>query len=333
MKALVTGGTGFVGSHVVEALVARGDRVTCLVRSPRKAAGLFPTGAPIEFILGQLADERALERAAKDADVIFHVAGLTGARRGANLLAVNRDGTARVLAAARRTAPRLTRFMYVSSMSAAGPSRFGEQRKESDPSAPVSAYGRSKLAAEDEVRRSNLPWTIVRPPSVYGPRDREFLRLFRLAAGGIVPALGSPAQELSFVHARDLAAALLAATAPACAGRTYYASHPEVVTARDTVLAMQLAVARVRRRSMKRPARMIQIPPALGRIALWASAAGAALMGRDAVLNPDKLSEFRAEGWACRPAALERDTGWRAALAAREGFLDTAEWYVQHRWL
>ncbi|HXV85787.1 MAG TPA: NAD-dependent epimerase/dehydratase family protein [Gemmatimonadales bacterium] len=333
MKAFVTGGTGFIGSHLVNLLISRGHQVTSLVRNPHKASALFGTGSSVHLVQGDLANQAALERAMADADVVYHVAGLTGAPREADLMAVNRDGTARVLAAAHRTAPRLTRLVLVSSLSAAGPSRRGAPRVESDPDAPVSAYGRSKLAGEAVVRGSSLPWTIVRPPTVYGPRDREVLRVFQVARLPLIPTLGPPDQELSLVHVADLARALVAATGDRCSGRTYFAGHPQTLTGRDMLAAMRTAIRRVHRRSPGPPPRVFGLPAFVGRAALWASGSYARLRGEMTLLNPDKLSEFRAEAWTCRSDALERDTGWAAGLGAPEGLLETARWYVEHGWL
>ena len=334
MKAFVTGGTGFIGSHLIDLLVARGARVTSLVRNPEKAASMFGTGAPVVFVGGDLANEAALERAVAGVEVIYHVAGLTGAPRERDLLAVNRDGTAHLLAVAGRVAPRLTRFVYVSSLSAAGPSRFGTPRKESDANAPVSAYGRSKLAGEDVVRAAPLPWTIVRPPTVYGPRDRELFRMFQVAGLPVIPTFGSPAQELSLVHVRDLAQALIAATAAQCARRTYFAGHPEVVTGRQMLAAARTAVRQARGRTGSgAPPRAFALPALVSWALLWTSGTAAALRGQMTLLNPDKLPEFRADAWTCAPNAIERDAGWRASFAVQEGFLDTARWYLKHRWL
>jgi nucleoside-diphosphate-sugar epimerase len=333
VKAFVTGGTGFVGSHVVDALLARGDQVRCLVRTPAKAAALFGTRSNLELVAGDLDDEGALRRGAADADAVFHLAGLTGAWRGAELDRVNRGGTERVLRAAAGAAPHLARFVHVSTLSAAGPSRRGTPRRETDPDAPVSRYGRSKLAAERAVRAAPVPWTIVRPPSVYGPRDEEFVRLFRLARLGVVPFTGDLDQELSLVHVRDLAAAVLAATAPPCAGRTYYACHAEVISARTLVTTIARAVNAVLGRPLDRIPALLAIPGPMAGVALWASGALAALRGRRTALTVDKLPELRAEAWVCSPAALERDTGWRATVPLEEGAQDTARWYRAHDWL
>lgn len=331
MKAFVTGATGFVGSHLVEALRAAGHEVVCLARDPAKAAWLFGAAGP-RIVRGDLADAAALAEGAAGVDVVFHVAGLIAARSSGEFYAINRDATARVVAAARQSAPNLQRFVYVSSLAAVGPSRRGTVARESDRPHPVSEYGRSKLAGEDVVRGSDVPWTIVRPPTVYGPRDRETLRLFRFARYGVMPLYGDPEQELSFVHAADLAGALLAATAPACAGGTYFATHPEIATSRH---AMELIFAAARAASGRRPATPVffPIPRGVTVAALWVLGTAARLAGRATVLSPDKGPELLADAWTCTAAALEQDGGWRAARDLAGGLGDTAAWYATHGWL
>jgi dihydroflavonol-4-reductase len=319
VKTFVTGATGFVGSHLVDVLCAGGHEVVCLVRDPAKAQRLFGAAGP-RIVPGDLSNAAALAEGAADVDVVFHVAGAIAARSAAEFYAVNRDATARVVAAARGAAPRLSRFVYVSSLAAAGPTRRGVVAHETNPPHPVSHYGRSKLAGEEAVRAGDVPWTIVRPPTVYGSRDRETLRLFRFARYGVMPLYGDPQQELSFVHAADLAGALLAAT------------HPEVATSRH---AMELIFAAARAATGRRPARpvFLPIPTPVTVAALWVLGMAARLMGRATLLSPDKGPELLAEAWTCSAAALARDGGWHASRDLATGLADTAKWYATHGWL
>jgi nucleoside-diphosphate-sugar epimerase len=321
VNAFVTGGTGFVGAHLVQALRARGDTVTCLVRSPAKAQALGWTD--VRLVRGDLDDRRALREGCADAEVIYHVAGRISARDAAAFMHANRDGTANLLDAASEHPPE--RFVLVSSLAVAGPTRPGRPLEESSPPAPVTPYGHSKLAAELLVRAMPFAWTIVRPPTVYGEWDREVLRLFKLARLGVVPVFGDGSQELSVIYAGDLAAALVAATAPAAARRVYYAAHPAVTTSRGLVRAIGRAVGR--------EPLVVPLPAPLARGLLWAIGSLAHVAGRATVLSADKTAEFLAPAWTCRPDALMRDTGWQPRVDLASGLGRTADWYRREGWL
>ncbi len=323
MKAFVTGGTGFVGSHLVEALLARGDDVVCLVRDPGKARRLFGERTPT-LVQGDMSDVGALASAAEGADVIFHVAALTAARNEREFLDVNVGGTERVLAAAPAG---ISRFVHVSSLAAAGPSRRGRALQGGEPEKPVTPYGASKLAAEQAVRASRIPWTIVRPPTVYGPRDRELLRLFRLVRFGIAPVFGDGSQELSVVYVEDLVRALVEVVSAPTEGKIYYANHPDIVRSRALVKAAHRAIGG------RRGPLVIPMPALLARPMLWLTGTAVRIAGRTTLLSSDKADEFLAEAWTCSPAALMRDTTWTPSYDLSTGFSKTADWYRKHGWL
>lgn len=321
MRAFVTGGTGFVGAHLVEALQRRGDDVTCLVRSPAKAASLGWRN--VRVVRGDLSDQAALRQGCADADVVYHVAGRISARDLDEFMRVNRDGTAKVLEAA---GSRVGRFVLVSSIAAAGPTQPGRPIDETRVPQPVTDYGRSKLAAELLVRQGPCPWTIVRPVVVYGEWDREILKVFRGARFGVAPVFGDGRQELSVIYAGDLAEALVAAgTGPDAAGRTYFATHDTPTTARDFVVAIGTA--------LEKHVRVLPVPRAVGRVSLWAIGSLAHLIGVSTVLSADKANEFLAPAWLCRSDALRKDTGWEARVELHKGLARTAAWYKEKKWL
>ncbi|MEO6056444.1 MAG: NAD(P)-dependent oxidoreductase [Gemmatimonadales bacterium] len=322
MKALVTGATGFVGSHLVEALRRRGDEVTILARSAVKAAALAPLS--VRVVPGDLHDRAALQRAVEGQDAVYHVAGIVAARSEADFLVANRDGTRHVMEAAERAGS--PRVVFVSSMAAAGPTIRGRPLRGDEVSRPVTAYGRSKLAAEQVVTASPVAWSIVRPPMVYGPRDREVLKVFRLARLGIAPVLGDGTQELSAIHGADLAEALIAvAGSSAAARRTYYACHPEIFTGAD--------MARAVGRAMGRRPRVIRVPASIGRGVLLLTETAARLAGQTTILTTDKANEFFQPAWTADPAPLTRDTAWRAERDLRTGLEETYRWYRTAGWL
>ena len=320
MRALVTGATGFVGSHLVDALQRRGATVTALARSAEKAASLTSQG--IRVVAGHLHDETALLQAARDQDVVYHVAGVVAARNEAEFLRANRDGTKHVVAAAESAGTR--NFVLVSSLAAGGPSPRGLALDGSEPPRPVTSYGKSKLASEEVVRSSRLQWSIVRPPMVYGPRDREVLKVFRLVRYGIAPLFGDGTQELSAIHAADLANALvLASEAPT--GKTYVACHPEIFTSEE--------FARVIGRTMQRSVRTLKVPPMLGRALLSVTEATARLTGQTTILTADKANEFFQAAWTGDPTPLISDTGWQPGYDLQAGMADTYHWYRKAGWL
>ena len=323
MNVFVTGGTGFVGAHLVRALQERGDRVTCLVRRPELAERLG--WRDVRLVRGDLDDAAALRAGLSGAELVFHVAGRIIAKNAVAFMATNRDGTANVLEAAEEHG--VSRFVLVSSLAAAGPTTVGHPIDEARHPAPVTDYGRSKLAAEVLVRAMPFPWTIVRPPVVYGEWDRATLKVFKLARGPVAPVFGDGSQELSVIHAADLARALIAAgTTPAAQGRVYFATHPTTTTSRGLLLACARALG-------KSPPRIVPLPAVLARAVLWTVGSLAHLAGRATFLSADKANEFLASAWTCQGDALTRDTGWRTEINLEPGLARTAAWYREVGWL
>jgi nucleoside-diphosphate-sugar epimerase len=328
VKAFVTGATGFVGSHLAALLASRGDEVTCLVRRPGHAAHLSRLGARIAS--GSLDEEAGLAAAlgAARPEVVFHLAGATRAGGPKAFFAANEGGTRRLIEAMAAARIEVGRLVFVSSLAAVGPSQPNRPHDGEAEPRPLTAYGRSKLAAERAVRA--LPasrWVIVRPPAVYGPGDREFLRLFRLARRGVVPVMGRGDQKLSLIYAPDLADALVAAgTVGRAAGGTYYVAHDEVVRAADLALAVAAAVGRAR-------VRLLRLRPSLVRPALWAWGRAAAAIGRPTLLTDEKLAELAAPAWTISNARAEGDLGWRPAHSLATGLERTAAWYRAEGWL
>jgi nucleoside-diphosphate-sugar epimerase len=318
VRTFVTGATGFVGSHLVDALLAAGDEVTALVRSPAKAAGLAARG--VRLVQGDLHDAAALRRGVEGADAVQHVAALVGAVDEAEFLRANRDGTRHVVEAVRDAAPG-ARLVLTSSLAAAGPAERGAPRTVEAPERPVTMYGRSKLASEQVVRESGLDWVIARPPAVYGPRDQDnFLTLFKIARWGVCPVFGDGTQELSLVYAPDLAEGLrLAGATPGLGGRAYFVNHPEIVTSGDVVRQ----IGRVTGREVQ----LLPVPRALAELALGVAGGTASLLKRKTILRADKAHEFFQPAWTGDAAPFLRDTGWVPRHALVPGLEATWAWY------
>src|ERR1035438_2333184 len=214
----LTGGTGFVGSHVAHALLAAGYRVRALARRPEDPGWLKGTGA--ELVKGDVCDVATLPALVEDASAVVHVAGKTSARSEAEYMAANAAGSANVVAAVRKSAPH-AHVVLVSSQAAGGPSPNGAPVRAADPPRPVSSYGRSKLAGEEAVRNEpGLAFTILRPSAVYGPRETAIRDLFVAASRGFVPVLAGGAARIQMVYAGDAARAVLGALARGGRGET-----------------------------------------------------------------------------------------------------------------
>ncbi len=324
MKALVTGSTGFVGGHLVDRLLARGDTVTALVRSETRAARLAERG--VRLVTGDLADQAALIAASDGQDVIYHAAALTGAVNEAAFLAVNRDGTANVVRAARSVGGS-ARIVLVSSMAAGGPARRGIPKRDPSNDSPVTMYGRSKLAAERVLDDAATPWVVVRPPTVYGPRDRDnLLAIFKTARFGIAPIFGDGSMEISLIHVEDLADALvLAGTTAGIERQTFYVNHPEITSTATLVRLIGHAVGR--------SPTLVPIPRWLAHTVLTATGGIAALLGRRTILRADKTHEFFQDAWTADPTAFIAATGWAPQFNAASGIAHTAAWYREQGWL
>ncbi len=314
-RVLVTGGTGFVGGHLVAHLIENRLAVRCLVRPQSRYRALATQGA--ELVFGALDDPASLKRAVKDCEVVFHLAGATKALDERSFAAVNTEGT-RALGEAAATTPVLRRFVFVSSLAACGPSPDGEPLDETGESAPVSLYGRSKLDAEALLQESALPVVIVRPPAVYGPGDRDMFSLFQLASRGVFPRIGEDERRISLVHVHDLACGLLRAAA-AQPGGVYFLADPRIYTDRD--------IKRILERVFDR--RLVPLPVSfpLFRYIAVLSEWGAKLTRKPGIISSDKVRELAHPCWICSSEKARIELGFQCRYSLEEGFRNTVAWY------
>ena len=235
MKVLLTGANGFVGSHILDRLLAHQTAVAVLLRPSSDRKFISGQLTKVEVRTGSIDQPASLDAALEGVTHVIHCAGATKALNADGFFAVNQLGTRNLVEAVNRRGAQIQRFVHISSLAAAGPATLDKPKREADPTAPVSDYGRSKLAAEREViERCKVDWTIIRPPAVYGPRDAEFLRLFKAVKSHVLPRFGGGRQQLTLVFVEDLAAAIVAALTHPNAGREiFFAGSPEVVTAAE----------------------------------------------------------------------------------------------------
>ncbi|MGD8535245.1 MAG: NAD(P)-dependent oxidoreductase [Candidatus Aminicenantes bacterium] len=239
-KALVTGGTGFIGSHLVQTLVSQNWDVTCLVR-PTSRTG-FLKKFSVNFVIHETDDQGSLESAVKGQDYIFHLAGRIRPTSRANYDKANHQLTRNLVEACLSQNPGISRFVYVSSIAAAGPSFSGQYSVESQPPSPASEYGRTKLKGEMAVQDAwdTLPATIIRPPNVYGPRQQETELLIKLISKRIVPILKERGETTSLIYIRDLVEGILqAALSPKTQKQIYYLTDGKGYSWRELILTIK----------------------------------------------------------------------------------------------
>lgn len=326
--ALVTGGTGFVGSHLAERLLADGAEVRALVRRDPK----WLADVDVVPVAGDLFAGDALREALVGVDTVFHVAGLTRARTRAELDRANVDGTRALVAAVREAAPG-ARVVAVSSLEAMGPNRVAADGQpvpavETDVPRPVSMYGRSKAAMEAALwrERGDLWATVVRPPAVYGPREADIFEMIRGAARGLFAVVGDRhARRLSLVHVRDLVDGIArAARTDAADGETYFVGSPRGFSWTEVQRAMERALGR---RTLRLP-----VP---GPVVVAAGSVAEAVGKRTGRLPPltrDKAHAAR-HAWVCDIAKARRDLGYAPAVTLDDGMAEAVAWYRAAGWL
>jgi nucleoside-diphosphate-sugar epimerase len=330
MIALVTGSSGFIGSHLVDALITRGATVRVLARAG--AAAGEPDPRTTRWTVDLLDDRSVRETPAWDGVThVFHLAGVTKRRTLAQFRSGNVVPTANLLAAAvARGGVSPPRMVFVSSQAAGGPASSPDRPvREDDPPLPIEGYGQSKLEAERATLRydGELPVTIIRPAAVYGPRDRDFLRAFRLAARSIAIHAVPRQNRFSIVHVADLVDALLrAAERPQAVGRTYNVAN-------DAPVSWQELYAEIAAAASLEPALSLQLPlPAIA-AAGYAGDVVSALTGWHTLANRHKTRLARPRWWLCDPARARDELGWISTIPLQRGVRDTYLWYLAARWM
>ena len=319
----LTGGTGFVGSHLVETLCAAGLRPRVLVRDPDRPRWI--SAADVEWVAGDLDDHDALDRLVQDSGTVLHLAGVVRAGRAADFDRGNRLGTENLVGAVGRRAARAC-VVHVSSLAAAGPSSDPRGRSPDDAPAPISAYGRSKLGAERAVAglAGRNRWCVLRPPAIYGPRDTDVLEFFKMASRGVALV---PAGErwLTVAYVADVVRAVIAAAATATDGATYHLGEP--APRRFDELFDDLA------RTGDVRVRMVRVP---GGVIAAAGAVGSVLqrLGLQRIaLTRDKATELVARHWSSDTAGSLAALGLGVGVSFADGAAATWEWYRTRGWL
>jgi len=321
MKALVTGATGFIGSSLVRELVKRDYEVTCLAR---KTSNLrYLEGLAVSIVYGDCTDRDSLRQISEPFSYVFHLAGLTKTKKEDDFFAVNAKGTENLLNALSANGQPVKRFLYMSSLAAAGPSCEGAPIDETAEPRPVSVYGASKLKGEQVTmaHKDRMPVSVIRPPAVYGPRDRDFFLFFKMVRRGFYPYWGKCYYSLLYVD--DLVHGLItAAESNEAAGKIYFLSDGRIYSNDDVVYEIMQA--------MDTKAVRLRIPAPL--MNLFAKISERLADGAT-IINSDKLREIKHRHWTCNSKKAENDLGFAPKVTLKEGIKWTADWYKIHKWL
>ncbi len=324
--ALVTGANGFIGSHLVEALIERGYLVRAFIRTTSNLQWI--KGLNIQLAYGSFDDYPSLCDAVDGADYIFHIAAVKSGDRN-QIFRHNVDAVINLKKAALEKAPQIKRFIFSSSQAAAGPSDCLENPKsESDQCRPISDYGQSKLEAEIRLRESSdlLPLTIIRPPTVYGPRDTDVYLYFKWIDRGIALLPGLRRRYAHLIYVDDLVNGLiLAAESENAVGKTYFLSDPRSYSWQEISAAIAKSLSR-------RPI-PIRIPLGLAHFSALLAEAGAYVVKKPGIFNRQKVREMSQLYWTCSPRQAAADFGFECKYDLEKGMSETARWYRENVWL
>ncbi len=314
---LVTGASGFIGSHLVSKLTAIGERVRCLLR--RKI--VLPSGAEPAF--GDLITGEGIADAIRGVDAVIHLAGVTKALRAEDYHKGNARATENLV---RALAGQSVRLVHVSSLAAIGPSLDGIPVIEDADPHPLTHYGRSKLEAERNVRRWFPGAVIVRPPVVYGPRDTDVFQLLKSISKGLVLEIAGGERWFSAIFVRDLVDGLITALQhPAAAGRAYFLSFPQPASWSE--------LSGVAARIMGKTPRVVQVAPGLARAVGVCAETWSRIVRKPGILSREKVREAVCRYWTCDTRRAAAELGFEARTGLEAGLAQTLAWYKEAGWL
>ena len=324
MKAFVTGGTGFIGSHLVEALLESDDynEVRCLVRTTDK----WLSGLNFKRVKGDLQDLSALGKGLEGADVLFHIAAIVKAPTRKEFIHANVDATENLLRIAQKKG--VKNLVILSSLAAAGPSN-GSPKTEGEPMNPVSMYGESKKEMEERIKKvvgEHDSIKVLRPPAVYGPREDQIFSFFQAFSKGICPIVGDGNNpRVSMVYVGDLVKGIMQAAEKKETGiHTYFISGEgthswnEIRSVTSKVMGKKAIPLKIKPKLVKKAAAIIENV--------------ASLFGKYPVINKEKANELILE-WTCTSEKAQKELDYQPEVSLAEGISRTIHWYKMHNWL
>jgi dihydroflavonol-4-reductase len=325
MKIAITGASGFVGSHLAEYLINNRHKVSCLVRKTSNLQWL----EHLEYkrILGDITDQDSIVDFVRDQDIIVHSAGLTKARTEEEYLYSNAKSTEMLLESILKNNPNLKRFFLISSQAAAGPTPTESALNENDPIHPITPYGRSKAKAEEITNHfsEKIPVTIIRPPAVFGPREKDIYTYFKLIQRGIQPIMGYE-NKVSIVHIKNLVYGIeLAMSSDKAINQTYYITDDGEYTWTDLAQLISKALN-------KNPIRL-KVPSWIIRLVASINSIYSSTFKKAVLLNKEKILEMKQPYWLVSNEKAKLELGYKPLLSTEEGINETAGWYLEQGWI
>lgn len=326
MNILITGATGFVGSHVAERLVADGHNVRALVRGTSDLKWI--RGLDIETVKGNMLDPASLKDAMQGIEAVVHIAGVTASNTKQGFIDGNVTATKGLLEAAKLYAPNLQRFVHISSQTAGGPSPEGVLRTEDMPANPLTTYATSKLGAEEAVMEYYTVFngTILRLPVIYGPRDSAVHTFFQTVSRGIKPLIGFSEKYVNLLHVTDIAESVsLALTSDKAKNRLYNIGSSEHKNWRE--------LSDIAAKIMNKRGIFVNIPHAAVTLIAGLSEAASKFKTKPSVLNWEKRLDITESRWMMDTSRVTNELGFIPKVSVEDGFRDTIEWYKKEGWL
>jgi len=328
VKVLVTGATGFIGSHLVDKLLEKNYSVIATIRKTSSLQWLI--NKPIQLVEASLNDKSQLLEIVKDVDYVYNVAGVIAAKSYEDFLKANKDGAKNLIESVYEVNPNIKRFIHISSQAAAGPATsLDKPVKESDQCHPITSYGKSKKESEDVVLsfKDKLPVTIVRPPSVYGPRDPAIRDIFRIGKMGLGPLMGFNDKYVSLIHCDDLVRGIImAGESEKAKGEVYFITSKEFYNWPQIMDVLKQALG-------KKFFIKIRFPHPLVLAAGSISEFFGNFSKKPPVFDKEKAIDFIQDYWICSPEKAKNDIGFESQIDLQSGFNETAKWYIENKWI
>ncbi len=324
--SVVTGASGFVGSHLVDRLISEGHHIKCILR--KSSSRRWLEGKPVEIIDCGLFDKQTLKEVLKDADYLFHIAGVVKSKDEEGYFRGNVETTKSLLDVLVEVNPNIKRVVISSSMTACGPSLDGKPCTEVTPEHPITTYGRSKLAQEQlaEKYMDKLPISILRLHAVYGERDTEIYKVFQTYKMGLMTLVGFDEKRLNIVHVVDVVNGLyLASIKEQAKGKIYFLASEKSYTWPEIGDAISKAFGR--------KALTVRIPHPIVYTVAAIAQFFAIFSSKAATFNLEKARDFVQKNWTCDVSKAMEELDYRQSVQLEEGMKRTIDWYKEMKWL